>query len=72
MKKSRVAFELPSNLHKKLQELCEQNSLSVSEYLRGLIAREYNNSAVSPTMTDTTVLGVLKRIEKNTRPNNLN
>jgi len=64
--KSRVAFELPNDLFDKLKSLCKQNSQGVSEYLRGLITKEYNNLVVNPP--ENTVLEVLKKIEKNTRP----
>ena len=65
--KSSVAFELPNDLFDKLKKLCKENSQGVSEYLRGLITKEYNNLAVS-TSTGDTALEVLKQIEKNTRP----
>ena len=69
MKKSRVAFELSTDLYNKLKKLCKENSQGVSEYLRGLIKQEYNNTVAPPPMIgDTAVLEVLKQIEKNTRP----
>jgi predicted DNA-binding protein len=70
MKNKRVAFELPNDLHNKLKKLCKENNQGVSEYLRGLIKQEYNNTVASP-MTGDTVLEVLKQIkaliEKHTR-----
>jgi predicted DNA-binding protein len=68
----RVAFELKPELHGKLKELSQRNSQGYSEYIRGLIAEEYNRvfnkkeDNVS-SVTDTEIVEILKKIEINTR-----
>ena len=71
--KSRVAFELPIDLHNKLKKLCKKNNLGISEYLRSLIIEKYNkqttnNNNVTNNANNTeTIIKILKQIEKNTR-----
>ena len=68
MKKTRVAFELSIDLHNKLKLLCKNNNLGISEYLRGLIIKEYDNQTSNSITNDTNeILEILKQIEINTR-----
>jgi hypothetical protein len=68
MKKTRVAFELSIDLHNKLIDLCKKNNFGISEYLRGLIIKEYDNQTSNSITNDTNeILEILKQIEINTR-----
>ena len=72
----RITFELRRGLSKKLDELCKRDKLGYSEYIRNLIAEEYNRTFVKTGITinatDTDIdanmiISILEKIEQNTR-----